>query len=90
MSGGFIWVKVLKCEPSPAARGYLERWPKSPHVVIPAKAGIHHLCSRFSPSPQFKIDGQVLDSRLRGNDEIIIFERVASLMSTGPKAWLMP
>jgi hypothetical protein len=33
-----------------------------PHFVIPAKAGIHHLLSKFQQP--------VLDPRLRGGDEV--------------------
>jgi hypothetical protein len=41
----------------------------SPLFVIPAKAGIHHQRSSFSRWALCKIDPQVMDSRLRGNDE---------------------
>jgi hypothetical protein len=40
-------------------------------VVIPAKAGIHHLPVNFIRSFRFKPDAQVMDSRLRGNDEAL-------------------
>ncbi len=36
--------------------------------VIPAKAGIHHLQLNFTQAGLILI-GQVMDSRLRGNDE---------------------
>ena len=35
----------------------------TPSFVIPAKAGIHHLPSKFKPS--------VMDPRLRGGDEVL-------------------
>ncbi len=35
--------------------------PHTPSFVIPAKAGVHHR--------RLNINGQVMDSRLRGNDE---------------------
>jgi hypothetical protein len=34
--------------------------------VTPAKAGVHHLTSKFKP--------RVMDSRLRGNDEVVAGE----------------
>jgi hypothetical protein len=37
--------------------------------VIPAKAGIHHLHSNFTQAG-FILLGPVMDSRLRGNDEV--------------------
>jgi len=42
----------------------------SPFVVIPAKAGIHHLTPHLSRHPRRKTDSRVMDSRLRGNDEV--------------------
>jgi hypothetical protein len=41
-------------------------------IVIPAKAGIHHLCSSFTQAGLILL-GQVMDSRLRGNDEAFVF-----------------
>ncbi len=40
--------------------------------VIPAKAGIHHLNSNFTQVGLI-LTGQVMDSRLRGNDEVYVF-----------------
>jgi hypothetical protein len=40
-----------------------------PHIVISAKAGIHHRAHSFHQSALSKLNAQVMDSRLRGNDE---------------------
>ena len=41
-----------------------------PDFVIPAKAGIHHRNERLSRHSFRKLLAQVMDSRLRGNDEL--------------------
>ena len=42
-----------------------------PVFVIPAKAGNHHPRWRFTQHGLRKFLGQVMDSRLRGNDEVL-------------------
>jgi hypothetical protein len=46
-----------------------------PHLVIPAKAGIHNLNSRFKQASPRKTEAQAMDSRLRGNDEVGFADR---------------
>jgi hypothetical protein len=43
--------------------------------VIPAKAGIHHLHSNFKQGGLI-LSARVMDSRLRGNDEVYVFKRL--------------
>jgi hypothetical protein len=46
----------------------------NPTAVIPAKAGIHGLNCRFMPLSPFVRMGAAMDSRLRGNDEVLFGE----------------
>jgi gamma-glutamylputrescine oxidase len=53
----------------------------TPSVVIPAKAGIHHPPINSTQRSQQKTGAQVMDSRLRGNDELgFVLDRVGAII----------
>jgi gamma-glutamylputrescine oxidase len=61
--------------------------PSTPTIVIPAKAGIHHPPTNFSQQSRQKTDAQVMDSRLRGNDEVGFALKNVSAIIVATDTW---
>jgi hypothetical protein len=54
--------------------------------VIPAEVGIDILSIRFRLSQPFKIDRQMMDSRLRGNDEALSINDLVRIATVPSRA----